>query len=122
MSYVFVPNFEAIAHVTLVLELENRPASLAQKAISVKNGLSRAKNISYGCVCLPIPFYPNQPTFGRDEVFPFFSSSEFLYALLLKSTLFLSKSNFYVKPVVPERAGGRGTAAPLPFYQEGQGG
>ena len=40
MSYMFVPNFEAIGHVTLVLEPENRPASLAYKAISVKNGLS----------------------------------------------------------------------------------
>ena len=45
---MFVHNFEAIGHVTLVLEPENRPASLAQKAVSVKNGLSTAKNISYG--------------------------------------------------------------------------
>ena len=29
LSYMFVPNFEAIGHVTLVLEPENRPASLA---------------------------------------------------------------------------------------------
>ena len=29
MSYMFVPNFGAIGHVTLVLEPENRPASLA---------------------------------------------------------------------------------------------
>ena len=29
MSCMFVPNFEAIGHVTLVLEPENRPASLA---------------------------------------------------------------------------------------------
>ena len=29
MSYMFVPNLEAIGHVTLVLEPENRPASLA---------------------------------------------------------------------------------------------
>ena len=28
MSYMFVPNFEAIGHVTLVLEPKNRPASL----------------------------------------------------------------------------------------------
>ena len=38
MSCMFVPNFEAIGHVTLVLEPENRPASLAKKAVSVKNG------------------------------------------------------------------------------------
>ena len=48
MSCMFVPNFEAIGHVTSVLEPENRPASLAEKAVSVKNGLSTAKNISYG--------------------------------------------------------------------------
>ena len=50
MSYMFVPNFEAISHVTLVLEPENRRASLAYKAVSVKNGLSTAKNISFGCM------------------------------------------------------------------------
>ena len=38
MSYVFVPNFEAIGHVTLVLEPENRPASLAQKAVACQKG------------------------------------------------------------------------------------
>ena len=46
MSCMFVPNFEAIGHVISVLEPENRPASLAQKAASVKNGLSTAKKIS----------------------------------------------------------------------------
>ena len=46
MSGMFVPNFEAIGHVALVLESENRPASLALKSVSVKNGLSRAKNSS----------------------------------------------------------------------------
>ena len=40
MSYMFVLIFEAIGHVTLVLEPENRPASLAQKAVSFKNGLT----------------------------------------------------------------------------------
>ena len=50
MSYMFVPNFEAIRCVTLVLEPKNRPASLAKKAVSVKNGLSAAKNISYDCM------------------------------------------------------------------------
>ena len=43
---MFVPNFEAVGHVTLILGPENRPASLASKAVSVKNGLSTAKNIS----------------------------------------------------------------------------
>ena len=47
---MFVRNFEAIGHVTFVLEPENRPASLTKKAVSVKNGLSMAKNISYGCM------------------------------------------------------------------------
>ena len=48
MSCMFVPNFEAIGHVTSVLEPENRP-----QKFGVKNGLSQkrlstAKNISYG--------------------------------------------------------------------------
>ena len=47
MSCMFAHNFEAIGHVTSVLEPENRPASLALKAVSVKNGLRTAKNISY---------------------------------------------------------------------------
>ena len=45
---MFVLHFEAIGAVTLVLGPENRPVSLAQKAISFKNGLSTAKNISHG--------------------------------------------------------------------------
>ena len=48
MSLMFAQNFEAIGLVTLVLEPKNRPASLAEKAVSVKNGLSTAKNISRG--------------------------------------------------------------------------
>ena len=47
---MFVLNFEAIGNVTSVLEPENRPTNLAQKAVSVKNGLSMAKNILYGCM------------------------------------------------------------------------
>ena len=70
MSYMFVPNFEAIGHVILVLGPENHPASLAYKAISVKNGQVRQK-IFHMVVCLKIPFQPNQPTFARDEVFFF---------------------------------------------------
>ena len=45
---MFVINFEAIGHVTSVLEPENGQASLVYKAVSVKNGLSTAKNISQG--------------------------------------------------------------------------
>ena len=64
MRCMFVPNFEAIRYVTLVLEPENRPASLAYKVVSVKNGLSTAKNISYGYMSQdtlssqPIHFWP----------------------------------------------------------------
>ena len=71
---MFVLNFEAIGHVTSVVEPENRTASLAEKAVSVKNRLITAK-IFHMVVCLKIPFHPNQSTFGRDEVFfSFFSS------------------------------------------------
>ena len=53
---MFVPNFEAINHVTLVLGPENHPESLAEEAVSLKNGFK-------------IPFRLNQPTFGRHEFF-----------------------------------------------------
>ena len=78
MSYMLVPNFEAIDHVTLVLEPEKPPRKFgAKNQKSVKNGLSTAK-IFHVVVYLMITFHPNQPTFGHDEVFffffPFFSS------------------------------------------------
>ena len=41
MSYMFVGNFEAIDHVTSVLEPENRPESLA---VSVKNSQKRSQS------------------------------------------------------------------------------
>ena len=47
MSCMFIPNFEAIGHVTLVLEPENRPRKFGVKAASIKNGFKvRQKNIS----------------------------------------------------------------------------
>ena len=50
MSCMFVPNFEAISHVTLVLGPDNRPESLAQKPVLIKNGISTAKNILHGYI------------------------------------------------------------------------
>ena len=32
----------------------------------------RHLNLFHTVICLKIPFHPNQPTFGRDEVFSFF--------------------------------------------------
>ena len=84
MSYMFVPNFGAIGHVILVLEPENRPSSLTYKAVSVKNGLSTTK-IFHRVVCLKIPFHPNQPTFGRDEVF-FLFFSFFFFLIFIRSS------------------------------------
>ena len=45
---MFLPNFKTINSVIVVLEPENSPESLAQKAVSFKNGLSTPKNISLG--------------------------------------------------------------------------
>ena len=50
MSYMFAPNFEAIGQVTLILELENRPESLAKNRLIQKRLKSTAKNISCGCM------------------------------------------------------------------------
>ena len=72
MSSTFIPNFETISHMTLVLGPKNCPKNLAKKAVSLNNGLSTAKNISHDYMSFKIPFHPNQPTFGRDEIFFFF--------------------------------------------------
>ena len=78
MSFKFVPNFEAIGCVTLVLEPENRPVSVGVIRRLSQKRLKYAKKIFHMVLCLKIPFHPNQPTFGRDEVhfffFSFFSS------------------------------------------------
>ena len=55
---MFTPNFEAISHVTLVLGPENRPESLSKKAVSFKNGLSTAKNVSPGYRNFPLIIPP----------------------------------------------------------------
>ena len=59
---MLVSNFEAEGYVTLVLEPENRPASLTYKAVSLKNGLSTAKNISRGYMSYPYDTLSSQPT------------------------------------------------------------
>ena len=45
---MFVPNFESVGNVTLVLGRENRVENLAYEAVSFKNGSSTAKNILQG--------------------------------------------------------------------------
>ena len=75
MSCMFVPNFEAIGDVTLVLEPKRPP-----RKFGVKSGLSQ-KRLKYGkkkVICLAIPFHLNQSTFGRDDFFSFFSFFFFL--------------------------------------------
>ena len=47
------------------------------RKFGVKSGLSQKRlqvrqKIFHMVICLKIPFYPNQPTFGRDEVYFFF--------------------------------------------------
>ena len=77
---MFEPNFEANSHVTSILGPENRPKSLAQKAVSFKNGLSTAKKYFTRLdLCLNILFYSYQPTFGYDEAFSFFHFFPFLF-------------------------------------------
>ena len=60
MSYMFVPNFEAIGHVTSVLEPENRPQVWHKKRSQSKTALSTAKNISQGYMSHDT--LPSQPT------------------------------------------------------------
>ena len=68
---MFVPNFEAISCVTLVLEPEN-PHQVWRKKRSQSKTAYVWQKIVHMVVCLKIPFHPNQPMFGRVEVFFFF--------------------------------------------------
>ena len=79
---MFVLNFKAINHVTLVLEPENPPESLAEKAVALKNGLGILQKIFHTIICFKIPFYPYQPTFSRHESFSFF----FFFLNLVRSS------------------------------------
>ena len=78
MSCMFVPNFEAIGHVTSVLEPENRPAIWRKNRSQSKTAEVQQK-IFHRVICLKIPFHPNQTTFGRDEVYFFFFFLFFLF-------------------------------------------
>ena len=72
MSYTFVPNLEAIGHVTLVSEPENRPASWRKKPFQSKTAEVRQK-IFHMVECLKMSFHLNQSTFGHDEIYFLFS-------------------------------------------------
>ena len=79
---MFVPNFKAISHVTLVLGPKNRPKSLAKKPSQSKTAEVQQKTF-HTVICRKIPFHPNQPTFGRDEVFFLFF---FFFLILVRSS------------------------------------
>ena len=73
MSSTFIPNFEAISHMTLVLGPKNCPKNLAKKAVSLNNGLSTAKNISHDYMSLRYPFIPTNPLSDAMRFFSFSS-------------------------------------------------
>ena len=97
MSYVFVPNFEAIGRVTLVLEPEKPPCKFG-----IKSGLSQKlfkydKKYFIWLYVLRYPFIPSNPLLAAMKFFSFvflFFLPKFLDALLNHKT---SKSNFCVK-------------------------
>ena len=74
---MFVPNFEAIGHVILVLEPEKAPRKFGVKSGLRKNDLSTAKNILYGCMSLNTLSSPTNPLLAAMRLisffFPFFS-------------------------------------------------
>ena len=74
LSYMFVPNFEAIGQATLVLEPKNRPASFAWKAVSVKKRLKYGKKYFIWLYVLRYPFIPTNPLSAAMRFFSFFSS------------------------------------------------
>ena len=81
LSYMFVPNFEAMSHVISILRPENHVKKLGLKAVLMKNDLNTAKIFHRVIIRLKIPFYPYQRTFGHDEFF--FSCFFFLFFLNL---------------------------------------
>ena len=85
---MFVSNFEAKCHVTLVLRSENRPDSWRKKRSHSKTAEVRRKTI-HVVVCFKILFHPYQPTFGHDEVYFFFC---FFFVFLFLSFFFLFNS------------------------------
>ena len=78
---MFVHNFEAIGSVTSVLEPETAPQVWRKKRSQSKTAQVRQK-LFHMVICLKIPFHPNQPAFGRDEVYFFFFSFFFLFFFL----------------------------------------
>ena len=66
---MFVPNFEAISHVTSVLRPKNQVKNLVQKPVLFKHGLNGAKNTSQGYYMSSDTFHSYQSTFGHDEFF-----------------------------------------------------
>ena len=106
MSCIFVPNFEAIGHVTSVLEPEKRPASLALKSGFSQKRLKYGKKYFIWLYVSRYPFIPTNPLLAAMRFisfFFFFFFSFFFFFLPKFCTLFFSynhktwKSNFCVK-------------------------
>ena len=99
---MFVPNFEEIDFLTLVLGLENCPENRHKKRFHSKTAEVRQKIFHMVIVCLKIPHYLYQATFGKDKFFPFFFpffpffSFQILYAFLFLNHK-TSKCNFCLK-------------------------
>ena len=68
---MFVPNFEAIGHVTLVLGPKNAP-KVWRKKPSQSETAEVLQEIFHTVICFKIPFHPYKPTFDPDEFFFFF--------------------------------------------------
>ena len=64
---MFVLNFEAMRHLTLVLLPEHPP-----RKFGVKSGLIHKRHkIFHMIICLKTSIHPYQPTFGHDKLFFF---------------------------------------------------
>ena len=65
------------------------------RKFGVKSGLSqkRRQKIFHMVVCLKIPFHPNQPNFGRDEVYLFFFLFLISFSFLFFFLIFVRSSS-----------------------------
>ena len=102
LTCMFVSNFEAIGHVTLVLGPKYRPASLHTKAVSLKNGLKYDIKYFTRLYVLSYLFIATNSLLAAMRFFSYFSSVSLFFSSYILYALFLlnhktSKSNFLVK-------------------------
>ena len=93
MSCMFVPNSEAISHVTLVFGAENLPKGLAQKTRLIQKRLKYGKKYFTRLYVLRYSFIPTNPLLAAKRFFLFF----FFFFLNLVRSSFPKPQNIEIE-------------------------